>query len=111
MNGLIASMQAHSMKPTMKAVAKTGGMSRKPVKCSETAGTTSVSSTMSVCMCVVPGMLGASICFFFPVSVTGFGHVDGTRGLRRQPDDEGGDDEAQRHDRHHLVGRNRHRLT
>ncbi|CAL8481752.1 protein of unknown function (plasmid) [Caballeronia sp. S22] len=38
-------MQDHSTKPTMYAVANTGGMSEKPVNAADTAGTVRESST------------------------------------------------------------------
>src|SRR5262245_18425948 len=47
-------MQAHSTKPTRKAVANTGGISEKPTKAFETAGTVKPSSTSSVCACLRP---------------------------------------------------------
>jgi len=43
----MASTQAHSMNPTMKAVANTGGMSWKPVKAGDTAGTVSADATLA----------------------------------------------------------------
>lgn len=53
-------MQVHSMKPTMKAVANTGGMSTKPVKAWDMAGTVKASVTVRLSWCVRPAGIGES---------------------------------------------------
>src|ERR1700754_4601032 len=90
-------MQAHAMKPTIKAVPKTGGRSPKPGKSGVKAVTSRRSLTCSDSVWVMPGIMPGTMSVFMVSSsswwlksVSCLGRVDGAAGFGRQPDDKGG---------------------
>src|ERR1043165_10096673 len=108
-------MQAHSMNPTIKAVAKTGGKSAKPEKCGVKAVTKRRSSTCSDKVWLMPGTRVLSMMMSpsdgMALMSAGLGRIDDAGRARRQPDGAGRDGKGDGDHKHQLVGGDHHALA